>query len=75
MFKDYIGDIDDDVLTWHLSHVYLGMVLGVLVAGGSLMADNRFTAGDLMSFLVSTQTIQKWVLVFVTFNLIQLLYF
>lgn len=37
----------------------LGMVLGVLVAGGSLMAESRLTAGDLMSFLVSTQTIQK----------------
>ncbi|XP_067937710.1 mitochondrial potassium channel ATP-binding subunit-like [Watersipora subatra] len=36
-----------------------GMVLGVLVAGGALMADNRLSAGDLMSFLVSTQTIQK----------------
>jgi len=31
------------------------------VAGGSLMAGNQLTAGDLMSFLVSTQTIQKYV--------------
>ena len=36
------------------------MVLGVLVAGGNLMANQTLTAGDLMSFLVSTQTIQKW---------------
>ena len=35
------------------------MVLGVLVAGGNLMANQTLTAGDLMSFLVSTQTIQK----------------
>ncbi|KAI5750765.1 hypothetical protein M8J77_001089 [Diaphorina citri] len=36
-----------------------GMVLGTLYFGGHLMASNTLTAGDLMSFLVSTQMIQR----------------
>lgn len=36
-----------------------GMVLGTLCFGGHLMASNVLTAGDLMSFLVSTQMIQR----------------
>ncbi|KAL1462903.1 hypothetical protein WDU94_014706 [Cyamophila willieti] len=36
-----------------------GMVLGTLYYGGHLMATKSLTAGDLMSFLVSTQMIQR----------------
>uniref|UniRef100_A0A8D9BQR2 ATP-binding cassette sub-family B member 8, mitochondrial n=1 Tax=Cacopsylla melanoneura TaxID=428564 RepID=A0A8D9BQR2_9HEMI len=36
-----------------------GMVLGTLYYGGHLMATTSLTAGDLMSFLVSTQMIQR----------------
>lgn len=36
-----------------------GMVLGTLYFGGHLMASNVLTAGDLMSFLVSAQMIQR----------------
>ncbi|XP_055327553.1 mitochondrial potassium channel ATP-binding subunit-like [Paramacrobiotus metropolitanus] len=34
-------------------------VLGVIYFGGNLMAENKMQAGDLMSFLVTSQTIQK----------------
>lgn len=36
-----------------------GIVLGTLYCGGSLVASSGMTAGDLMSFLVATQTIQR----------------
>ncbi|CAH1785890.1 unnamed protein product, partial [Owenia fusiformis] len=36
-----------------------GIVLGVLYVGGSLMSSNKLSAGELMSFLVATQTIQR----------------
>ncbi|GIY07380.1 mitochondrial potassium channel ATP-binding subunit [Caerostris darwini] len=36
-----------------------GIVLGVLCVGGSLMCSAEMTPGNMMSFLVSTQTIQK----------------
>ena len=42
-----------------VSMLVSGMILAVLVGGGSMMADHRLTAGDLMSFLVSAQTIQR----------------
>ena len=36
-----------------------GVVLGTLYFGGHLMSEGRVTPGDLMSFLVATQTIQR----------------
>lgn len=36
-----------------------GIVLATLYCGGSLLASNQLSAGDLMSFLVATQTIQR----------------
>jgi len=39
--------------------VAVGLVLGALYAGGYLMSQNEVTAGDLMSFMVATQTIQR----------------
>ncbi|XP_074661022.1 mitochondrial potassium channel ATP-binding subunit-like [Tubulanus polymorphus] len=36
-----------------------GIVLGVIYAGGFMMSEKELTAGQLMSFLVATQTIQK----------------
>ncbi|XP_068091507.1 mitochondrial potassium channel ATP-binding subunit-like isoform X1 [Hyperolius riggenbachi] len=35
------------------------IVLGTIFAGGSLMAGNELSAGDLMSFLVASQTVQR----------------
>jgi len=40
-------------------HIAVGLVLGALYAGGYLMSQNEITAGDLMSFMVATQTIQR----------------
>eukprot|EP00051_Salpingoeca_urceolata_P035051 m.27913 g.27913 ORF g.27913 m.27913 type:complete len:739 (+) comp8668_c0_seq1:36-2252(+) len=43
-----------------LSNLFVnGLVLGVLYYGGTLMSSNKLTPGELMSFLVSAQTIQK----------------
>lgn len=43
-----------------LSNVALnGIVLGTLFAGGYLMSGGEITAGDLMSFLVASQTIER----------------
>ncbi|KAH0627744.1 hypothetical protein JD844_003885 [Phrynosoma platyrhinos] len=43
-----------------LSNVALNcIVLGTIFAGGSLMAGAEITPGDLMSFLVSSQTVQR----------------
>ncbi|CAD5126000.1 DgyrCDS14180 [Dimorphilus gyrociliatus] len=43
-----------------LSNITLnGVVLGTLMIGGYLMSQNKIDAGDLMSFLVASQTIQK----------------
>lgn len=42
------------------SNLFLnGIVTGTLFAGGSLMASGQLKAGDLMSFLVAAQTIQR----------------
>lgn len=35
------------------------MVLGTLFVGGSLVAGQQLTGGDLMSFLVASQTVQR----------------
>ena len=40
--------------------LFTGIVLGVVSHGGLLLATNQITAGDLMSFLVATQTIQRY---------------
>lgn len=37
----------------------LGIVLGVLYVGGSLMCTDEMKPGSMMAFLVATQTIQK----------------
>ncbi|XP_030051440.1 mitochondrial potassium channel ATP-binding subunit [Microcaecilia unicolor] len=43
-----------------LSNVFLNcIVLGTIFTGGSLMAKNKLSAGDLMSFLVAAQTVQR----------------
>ncbi|GAB1604474.1 ATP-binding cassette sub-family B member 8, mitochondrial-like [Argonauta hians] len=36
-----------------------GVILGILVTGGQMLASDSLTAGNLMSFLVATQTIQR----------------
>ena len=36
-----------------------GIVLGTMFAGGWLMSNHEITAGDLMAFLVATQTIER----------------
>lgn len=36
-----------------------GIVLGTIFVGGSLMAGDELTPGDLMSFLVASQTVQR----------------
>lgn len=43
----------------HLSVPHPGMVLGTLFIGGSLVAGQQLTGGDLMSFLVASQTVQR----------------
>lgn len=43
----------------HLSSPLTGMVLGTLFVGGSLVAGQQLTGGDLMSFLVASQTVQR----------------
>ncbi|OCT57695.1 hypothetical protein XELAEV_18003153mg [Xenopus laevis] len=43
-----------------LSNVVLNcIVLGTIFAGGSLMSSKELSAGDLMSFLVASQTVQR----------------
>lgn len=42
--------------------IAVGLVLGSLYVGGYLMSQNEFTPGDLMSFMVATQTIQRYML-------------
>lgn len=42
-------------------------ILGVIYVGGSYMADSRMQPGDLMSFMVTAQTIQKLVCVSLMF--------
>ncbi|NXW77232.1 ABCB8 protein, partial [Hirundo rustica] len=37
-----------------------GIVLGTIFVGGSLMAGDELSPGDLMSFLVASQTVQRW---------------
>ena len=36
-----------------------GLVLSTLYYGGYLLSEDKLSAGDLMSFLVATQTIQR----------------
>ena len=40
--------------------VYAGVVLGVVCHGGLLLTTDQLTAGQLMAFLVATQTIQRY---------------
>lgn len=39
-----------------------GLALVVLYYGGSLLANGEMEPGDLMSFLVATQTIQRYIM-------------
>lgn len=48
----------------------VGLVLGTLYVGGYMMSQNEVTAGDLMSFMVATQTIQRCDSALVTFSLV-----
>lgn len=43
----------------HKRPVPAGIVLGTIFVGGSLMAGNELSPGDLMSFLVASQTVQR----------------
>ncbi|XP_029443833.1 ATP-binding cassette sub-family B member 8, mitochondrial isoform X4 [Rhinatrema bivittatum] len=44
-----------------LSNLVLNcVVLGTIFAGGAMMAGNKLSAGDLMSFLVASQTVQSY---------------
>lgn len=36
-----------------------GIVLGTIFAGGTLISNNEMSPGDLMSFLVASQTVQR----------------
>lgn len=36
-----------------------GIVLGTIFAGGTLISRNEMTPGDLMSFLIASQTVQR----------------
>lgn len=38
---------------------WTGIVLGTIFAGGTLISNNEMSAGDLMSFLVASQTVQR----------------
>lgn len=44
-----------------------GAILGVIYAGGSFMAQGKMAPGDLMSFMVTSQAIQKCVF-FISFH-------
>lgn len=43
----------------HKQHAPTGIVLGTIFVGGSLMAGDQLSPGDLMSFLVASQTVQR----------------
>ena len=49
------------VLRFSYLYNLTGIVLGTLYIGGSLMSTNEIKAGDLMSFMVATQTIQRYI--------------
>lgn len=42
-----------------LCAVNTGIVLGTIFAGGTLISSNEMSPGDLMSFLVASQTVQR----------------
>ena len=39
--------------------IYTGIVLGTIFAGGTLISSSEMSPGDLMSFLVASQTVQR----------------
>ena len=47
----------------HVCVVCVGVVLGVVCHGGLLLTSDQLSAGQLMAFLVATQTIQRYLLV------------
>ena len=50
------------IVLWTLFFSFLlfsGIVLGTLFVGGKLMSQNQLKPGDLMSFMVATQTLQR----------------
>ena len=42
----------------------VGVVIGVVSHGGLLLSSNQLSSGDLMAFLVATQTIQRYQLLY-----------
>lgn len=40
--------------------IQIGIVLGTIFAGGTLIANKEMSPGELMSFLVASQTVQRW---------------
>ena len=40
----------------------VGVVLGVVSHGGLLLVSNQLSSGELMAFLVATQTIQRYII-------------
>lgn len=43
-----------------LHAIQTGIVLGTIFAGGTLISNNEMSPGDLMSFLVASQTVQRY---------------
>ena len=60
-------NVEQIVIVSHItlySHVFVlcavtGIVLGTIFAGGTLISSNEMSPGDLMSFLVASQTVQR----------------
>uniref|UniRef100_A0A8C3LY65 ATP binding cassette subfamily B member 8 n=1 Tax=Chrysolophus pictus TaxID=9089 RepID=A0A8C3LY65_CHRPC len=59
-WQDLLGE-GQDILGWQglLERAPTGIVLGTIFVGGSLMAGDQLSPGDLMSFLVASQTVQR----------------
>lgn len=43
-----------------ITTLFVGVVLGVVSHGGLLLVSNQLSSGELMAFLVATQTIQRY---------------
>lgn len=53
----FLSILDSHV--WVLCLLDAGIVLGTIFAGGTLISRNEMSPGDLMSFLVASQTVQR----------------
>lgn len=59
---EQIDIVSHDIQCSHVSvlcSVNTGIVLGTIFAGGTLISSNEMSPGDLMSFLVASQTVQR----------------